>query len=211
MDIFQILLYAHITTGFAGLILGTITAIRKKSDKVHKRTGYWFHISMLLASSIAIPMSYLHSNLFLFLVSVFTIYSLITGKRYIQKTKKPEITKYDWFISSAMGAFGSLFVGFGIFLICRGSNFGIVAIVFGSLSLLGVLEDWKNFTGRSKFKNCFLTSHINRMTGGYIAPLTAFLVVNNSLLPDILAWLLPTLVMTPVIYFWTKKHAIPKN
>jgi uncharacterized membrane protein len=206
MTFFEVLLSAHILCGSIGLILGTITAIRKKSDRIHKKLGYYFYVAMILASFIAIPMSYIHPNLFLFLISVFTLYQLVTGKRYIKKTKKPGNMSIDWGITIGMGLFATILILYGGYSWIQGKTIGVVAIVFAIISYLGVYQDWVNFTGRSKFANFNLTTHIQRITGGYIASLTAFIVVNNTILPPVLAWLLPSAIMTPVIFFWVEKH-----
>jgi hypothetical protein len=44
------------------------------------------------------------------------------------------------------------------------------------------------------------------MLGSYIASVTAFLVVNNTILPPMIAWLLPTAAVTPLIVTWSRKH-----
>ena len=52
------------------------------------------------------------------------------------------------------------------------------------------------------------------MTGAFIAALTAFLVVNANYLPEqspeILYWLLPTIVFTPLIIIWRRKFEVKK-
>ena len=206
MSLYHILLYTHIIAGSLGLLLGTITAIRKKADKTHKKIGFYFYTSMTIASLVAMPLSYIHPNLFLFFISVVTLYALITGKRYIAKTKDDTILTIDWIISGIMALFALSLIGYGAYMFFRGESFGFVPIVFGFFSLSGVYEDWQNFTGRSKFSNPFLTTHISRISGAYIASLTAFLVVNNTILPNIIAWLLPTIVMTPIIVRWIRNY-----
>jgi hypothetical protein len=49
------------------------------------------------------------------------------------------------------------------------------------------------------------------MCGAYIASLTAFLVVNVKILPSLIVWLLPTMVITPLIFIWSKKLITQKN
>jgi type IV secretory pathway component VirB8 len=46
------------------------------------------------------------------------------------------------------------------------------------------------------------------MIGAYIASITAFLVVNNTILPGVVAWLLPTAVLVPVLIKWSRKYAV---
>jgi len=43
------------------------------------------------------------------------------------------------------------------------------------------------------------------MTGAYIAAFTAFIVVNNTFLPDLIAWSLPTIVGLYFIFRTVKK------
>lgn len=85
MDIFKILLIIHITGGTISLILGLFILLTKKGNKVHKKTGIIYFYSMLINSLVAIPMSYIHPNYFLFLISIFTINMLLTGVRYLNK------------------------------------------------------------------------------------------------------------------------------
>ena len=66
---------------------------------------------------------------------------------------------------------------------------GIVFIVFGSIGLKMVRSDFNNFRRRSAAANTWLLVHIQRMIAGYIAALTAFMVVNNQILPPVVAWL----------------------
>ena len=40
------------------------------------------------------------------------------------------------------------------------------------------------------------------MVGTYIASITAFLVVNNTILPGLVVWLAPGVLLTPLIFYW---------
>jgi hypothetical protein len=44
------------------------------------------------------------------------------------------------------------------------------------------------------------------MIGAYIASITAFLVVNNTILPSLVAWLAPGVLLTPLIFYWINQY-----
>lgn len=210
--LFNIFLALHIIGGAVGLFSGTINIIRKKGDKKHKLAGKFFLYGMLLAGFSALLISVMHPNYFLFIVGVFTIYMTGTGERYLFLKKllsgqKPILI--DWIHTGSMLLFGLAFIVFGIKLFLQQEKFGIVFVVFGFISLRFVYTDWQNYTGKAKKKNYWLLSHLQRMTGAYIASITAFLVV-NKILPGIIVWLLPTLILTPLITIWTRKYSVEK-
>ena len=211
MSVFKILLIIHIVSGGASLLLGLLLLLLPKGDKRHRFIGKIYFFSMLTAALIALPMSYMHSNYFLFIIAVFTSFMLVTGKRYLKKKALEDVKPIDWILTAIMLVFGAAFIGFGFYNIIRANYFGIVLMVFGGISMLYVYQDYINFKGKSSVKNYWLTTHIQRMTGSYIASATAFLVVNNKILPDIIAWLLPTFLLVPLIVKWSRKHEIKRS
>jgi len=208
MNLFNTLLVFHIAGGSIGLLTGSIVMMLKKGDKNHVRLGNIYFYSLLLSAIVSFPMSFLHSNWFLFIVGVFTSYMLLTGRSYLGKRTSAEVKVTDWILAGTMLLFGLGFLGIGLLNVFKGVYFGIVLIVFGAISLSFVLQDWANFTGRARVKNFWLTTHLQRMIGSYIASATAFIVVNNHVIPGVVAWLLPTIVLTPLIGIWTKKYMV---
>jgi hypothetical protein len=206
--LFKILLIIHIAGGTIGLLAGTFNMVTKKGTQRHQQVGRLFFYGLLTASIVALPMSFLHSNYFLLIVGVFTGYLLLTGKRYLTKKSTADVTNADWLLCGVMLLFAAAFITWGIYLLVYGNNFGTVLLTFGGISILLVWQDYKNFKGRSNIKNYWLTNHIQRMIGAYIASITAFLVVNNTILPGVVAWLLPTAVLVPVLIKWSRKYAV---
>ena len=211
--IFKIFLILHIAGGSIGLLTGTINLIRRKGDKNHKRVGKIFAYSMLTAGFSSFALSVIHPNYFLFMIGVFTIYLVGTGYRYVYLKmlggdQRPAFL--DWAITLAMLLAGLLFIGLGLRNVLTQNSFGIVFIVFGALGLRFVKTDYDNYKGSFKDKDYWLLAHLQRMTGGYIAAITAFLVVNAKYspiaLPSVLVWLLPTAILTPLIISWSKKY-----
>lgn len=208
MSLFNVLLTIHIAGGGISLILGLYQLIARKGDRRHKRIGRIYFYAMLTAALAALPMTYLHPSYFLFIIGVFTSYMLLTGVRYLKKKTIQDVDAIDWVLTTTMGIIAVAFIGVGIVSIFKSHFFGIVPCVFGGIGLLFVFQDYVNFRGKSSLKNYWLTTHIQRMTGSYIASMTAFLVVNNTILPGLIAWLLPTILLVPFIIRWSAQRGI---
>jgi uncharacterized membrane protein len=208
MTLFKFLLYIHVVCGLISLLLGLFVLLTKKGNARHKTIGNIYFYCMLAAALVSFPMSYLHSDYFLFIIGVFTSYMLLTGRRYLNKKDISDVETTDWVLTLTMLFFAIAFISFGIYKMINNDSFGIVLLVFGSISCLFVWRDKRNFEGKSRYKNFWLVTHIQRMVGSYIATVTAFLVVNNRVLPDIVAWLLPTFLLVPLIVKWVIKYNI---
>ncbi len=216
MDIlFNTLLTLHIIGGATGLIAGSLNIARKKGDKNHQLTGKVFTYSMLTSGFSALLLALLHPNYFLFIVGIFTIYMVGSGHRYLYlkllaQEQKPALI--DWALTIGMLVFGLGFLGVGAYHLIKGNNFGLVFLVFGFLGLRFVQADMGNYRGKPKEKNYWLLAHLQRMTGAYIAATTAFLVVNMKYLPDVIPgivfWLLPTVIVTPLIVRWSRQYRV---
>ncbi len=209
--IFNLFLVLHIIGGASGLIIGSINIARKKGDKLHRKLGKLFLYGMLTAGASALVLSILHPNHFLFIVGIFTIYLTATGQRYLSfKQKNNTPGTIDWMLSLGMLLTGIVFIVLGATQLYSSNNFGIVYLVFGLIGLRFFNTDRVNYKGKSNIKNYWLTGHLQRMTASYIAALTAFLVVNGKYLPDVLpsfaVWLLPTVLLVPLIFIWSRKY-----
>ncbi len=210
--LFNIFLVIHIIAGATGLITGTISIIRKKGDKIHKLIGKIFLFGMQATGFSALILSILHPNIFLFSVGVFTIYLTGSGTRFLSLKKLGEGQKpalIDWLLTISMLVFGGILISFGAYKLISGNVFGSVFCVFGTIGFMNALQDIKLFRGKITEANYWLLAHLGKMTGGYIAAFTAFLVVNLHhlpFIPSVVGWLLPTALFTPLIFFWSAKY-----
>lgn len=208
---FKILLFIHILAGTTGLVTGILNIVRKKGDKPHKKIGRLFLYGMIINGIAGLFMSIIHFNLFLFIIGIFSIYLASTGQRYlslknISTNQKPK--NIDWVLSFTMLFFAIAFIIYGVLLLLSNKNFGIVLLVFGFISSSMAIQDFRNYKAKNTVKNFWLLVHIQRMIGSFIAAFTAFLVVNNTILPGVIAWLLPTVVFVPLIFFWVRKYKV---
>ena len=211
MAYFKVLLIIHIITGGLALAVGSIIIFAKKGDQKHRNLGKVYFSAMLTSALFSLFMAVLHYNIFLFIVGIFTTYMLLSGTRYLKIKSMADIQLADWVLAGTITLFGVAFTTLGGLLLLNSNSFGIILLVFGGICLLFAVQDFKNFKQKSKVKNFWMTTHIQRMTGSYIASATAFLVVNNKFLPDVIAWLLPTIILTPLLMIWVRKHQILKN
>lgn len=214
MAFYSFFLLLHVLTGSLGLLSGSINLILKKGSKIHKTIGRVFVFSMISTALIALLLCFLKTNFFLLIIGVFTLYLVGTGQRYLymknlSRGGKPKIV--DWLLSSAMGIVGLIFMGWGIFLLVKKNSMGWSLMLFGTIGLLSVRKDFENYLGKSRKKQFWLRAHIARIVGAYIASLSAFLVVNYSRfsvpIPEVVYWVLPTLILTPLIIYWIRKYS----
>lgn len=207
--VFKIVLIIHIIAGCISLSTGTINLFRKKGDTLHRKVGIFFFISMIVSAIAGFILALLHTNVFLLIMAVFSFYLTTSGQRYlklkrIDKGQEPKV--FDWMLTLTMAVFAVAFILYGFYEWANNNTIGIVLLVFGSISMLMVKKDFTTFRGTIIHRNYWIMLHIQRMTAAYIASLTAFLVVNNTYLPALVAWLLPTVIFTPLIIYWSKKY-----
>jgi uncharacterized membrane protein len=214
MNPYSLFLALHIFFGSIGLFSGSLNLFLKKGGKRHLRVGRIFVFSMIATSIFALILSILKFNFFLLIIGIFTIYLVGTGQRYLflkklNQDEKPKLI--DWILTGGMGVVGIVFMGWGIFLLFNEKSMGWALLLFGLIGLLSVRKDIENYSGKSKKRQYWLRAHIARIVGAYIASMTAFLVVNQSFfpnfIPEVIYWILPTFVLTPLIVYWIRKFA----
>lgn len=215
MDVlFRIVLVLHILGGATGLVTGSINITRHKGDLIHRKTGTIFLFGMLTAGFSSLILSAMHPNFFLFIVGVFTLYMTATGRRFLffKNHVKKSPASLDWFLTISMLIASIVFISLGVLKLLKGDTFGIALLVFGFLGIRFTRVDMTNYNGKSKIKNYWLTGHLQRMIGSYIAALTAFQVVNGNYIPEVfpafLVWILPTIILVPFIIRWTRKYKV---
>jgi hypothetical protein len=89
--------------------------------------------------------------------------------------------------------------------------FGIIILLFAWRGITFVIQDYKTYNGIITTKNYWLIYHLQRMTGAYIASLSAFLVLNAPNAFSFVPWILPTIILVPLIIKWTRKYQLLKD
>lgn len=201
----------HIICGVVALLAGLGAILFRKKVSYHKVFGkiYFYSMSVIFVSSIYL--SLIKSNVFLLCVAFFSYYQCLVAFRAL-RLKKIHLgqgpTKQDWFIEIVFCCAHISFVTFAIYQFILGNtSIGIVSFIFGATGLSANRSTIKRLKGKISEKNYWLIAHVSGMLGSYIGAITAFTVNNNQRLgmPDLLAWLGPTLVLVPIIVYEVRK------
>ncbi len=203
------LIYVHAILGGLALIFGAFALSSTKGGKSHKRYGKFFYYCLLASIIISLVVALLPEtyNPFLFSIGIFSIYLLLGGRKALSYKQKNYQFKMDKVFSLVMMATSLAMILMP--LITHGS-FNVVLLVFGVIGLLFSVRDLMGYKKPEYFKKNYLKIHIAKMTGSYIASVTAFFVVND-LLPNLANWFFPSVVGTLYIIFWTRKVSYKKG
>ena len=200
----EILLLTHIASGSIALFSAALALCTEKGKKFHVLSGKSYFWAMVLIFLTAIPMSIINSNVFLFLIAIFSFYLAFSGMRFA-RNRSGVPTRVDLISVNFMFLSGAgMWILALIFFINNDSQF-ITLIVFGFLALslgYGDFRTFKNETAKGKER---IAKHLTNMMGGTIAVVTAVLVVNPPTDPEWVWWILPTFLITPLIFRWNKK------
>jgi len=199
MDFYKLTLILHAIFGSTALFSGFLAIVSKKGQRFHILTGKIYAGAMFGVIISAWVASCFKLNLFLILIGLFAFYLVIRGLRSTRiKSLKPTII--DW-VLLAMGFATSVYMI---------STLNLILLVFGIIFLILLSGDLQIFIkikkGKSIHPKEWLASHLGMMLGSYIAALTAFIVINIEYDPlPWLPWILPSLILTPLIFIYTRK------
>ena len=200
----DILLVIHVLAGTIALLCSAIAVSSEKGKKFHVlsgRTYFWCMVGIFLT---AIPMSIINSNIFLFLIAIFSFYLAFAGMRFA-KNRKGIATTIDYIAVSLMILSGlGMWVLAVIYFINENSQY-ITLLVFGFIALALGCADYISHKNKAAIGKERIAKHLTNMMAGTIAVITAVLVVNVNIEPIWIWWLLPTAVITPIIFYWNKK------
>lgn len=201
----QTILFLHILTGVVALAAAGVAIGSAKGGRLHRGSGNIYALAMLFVGTSALALSVVHPDPFLFAVGIFSLYLVFTGWRAAMiRDGRPR--RLDHAGGAVMALAGLGMLGWGAQGVLAGIGAQpVILLAFGSIGLTMALADWRDWargpvTGKER-----IARHLGRMLGGTIATITAAGVVNLGFLPDLVVWLGPTALITPVIFWWTAR------
>ena len=200
----EYLLPIHILAGTIALLASAFAICSEKGKKIHitaGRTYYWGMAGIFLT---ALPMSIITGNVFLVLIAFFSFYLAFAGRRFAQN-RKGIASIIDWIavglvISAGLGMWVlALFYYFE-------NNFQYITLtIFGFIAVALGYTDYKTYKQQEATGKKRIARHLTNMLAGTIAVVTAVLVVNIDMEPQWLPWILPTVILVPLIIWWNWK------
>ena len=207
--LYNTLLIIHIIAGMAALTAAFVATAAKTINVGHRwhvYAGTVYLWGMVVIFLTAIPMTILKPNPFLFLIAIFSFYLALSGWRFA-KNRRGTPRPLDWATASVMAVTSVAMILFGVFLLIRGDSNGITIIVFGGIGAALSFSDLRTLRVGGVKGKTRVANHLTMMLAGTIATTTAFVVTNFTFEPAFLLWLAPTVVISPIIAWWSRRIA----
>ena len=200
----QYLLFIHILSGTVALIAAAFAVASSKGQKVHVLAGRTYFWGMAIIFLTAIPMSIAGSNVFLFLIAIFSFYLAYAGMRFA-KNRTGVGNLFDWVAIGLMVLSGMVMWFLAILYFLNGNSQYITLTIFGFIAISLGYTDFRDYRNKSAIGKQRIARHLTNMLAGTIAVITAVLVTNVSIEPVFILWILPTILITPIIFWWNRK------
>lgn len=204
MDIGAVLLVIHIAAGSVALAAAAAALLTVKGGARHRGVGRVYAAAMGLVAVTALPLAVAASDALLSLVAVFSFYLVFAGWRFARNgSGVPQAV--DWAAAAVMGLTGLAMWSYGAALFAQGDGQWVTMAVFGFIALALSAVDLRYHRARSRSGRQRIARHLTNMLSGTIATVTAVVVVNVNTRPAWLAWILPTILITPLIVWWNRR------
>ena len=203
----QSLLFIHIIAGSVSLLAAALAVVSAKGKKVHIWAGRTYFWGMFLIFITAIPMSIVTNNLFNFLVAIFSFYLAYAGMRFA-RNRTGIANIFDWVAVGLMILSGMVMWCLAIYYFINNNSQYITLIIFGFIAISLGYTDFRGYRNKSAIGKQRIARHLTNMLAGTIAVITAVLVTNIYIEPVFILWILPTIVITPIIFWWNRKYTV---
>ena len=202
-QIARILIFIHAGFGGIALISGAISLLTKKGNNLHKKSGKVFFYTMLISVLMSLIIAVIpnHKSSFLFFIGLFSLYFIIGGYRSLKFKKKDISIRFDNILAYSIIVTGIIMI---IYPIILENVINTVLLVFGIIALIFGIIDFLLLKNKDKLRKNWLKIHLSKMISGYVAAMTAFVVVNQWI-PGVWAWFTPGIFGTTYMIYWLKK------
>ena len=200
----QYLLSIHILSGTVALIAAAVAVTSQKGKKVHVLSGRTYFWGMAMIFLTAIPMAFVSGNVFLFLIAIFSFYLAYAGMRFA-RNRTGTANFFDWVAIGLMVLSGVIMLFLATNYFMNSNSQYITLTVFGFIAISLGYADFKSYRNKSAIGKQRIARHLTNMLAGTIAVITAVLVTNINIEPVFILWILPTIIITPIIFWWNRK------
>ena len=200
----QYLLVAHIFAGCISLIAAVFAVVSSKGKQAHILAGRTYFWGMAVIFLTAIPMSISSSNVFSFLIAIFSFYLAYAGMRFA-RNRTGTANLFDW-VAVGLMVFSGLAMWFLALVYFMNNNSQYITLtIFGFIAISLGYMDFRSYRNKSAIGKQRIARHLTNMLAGTIAVITAVLVTNLSIEQVFILWILPTIIISPLIFWWNRK------
>jgi len=205
----DVTLTAHVAAGVVALLAGLAAMVTQKGGARHNKAGKVYVASMVFVVMTAVPLSVWIENWFLLAVAVFSGYLVVAGYRVVVRRRAglEEPKRADYTVHGTMLAAGGVMVAAGAWGSVSGQpGLAPVLVAFGFIGGALAVRELRQIRLAHTDRTPWFERHIAFMGGGYIATVTAAVMVNLTMIPPLARWLGPTVVGTPLIFYAVRKY-----
>jgi hypothetical protein len=202
----SILLTIHIAAGSVALLTAMVALVTQKGGLRHVLAGRVYALAMTVVFLTAVPLAVMGADIFLLLIAVFSFYLVFAGWRFARNYMgKAHVA--DWSAIAALAISGLGMWVYAVALAFGGDSQWVTMVIFGAIALALGLADALYYRERSGQGTAVpsdrrIARHLTNMMAGTIATITATMVVNIQTNPAWIAWIAPTIAITPLIVWW---------
>ncbi len=201
------LLAIHIAAGSVALLTAAMAMVAPKGERWHVLAGRIYAVGMTLVFVTAVPLAILGSSIFLLLIAFFSFYLVFAGWRFARNRQR-RAHPVDWAAVGILAVTGLGMWGYAIIIGLNGSSQWVTLLLFGGIALALSLADAR-FHQKQPGGARRAARHLTNMMAGTIATITAVAVVNVDMEPVWVPWILPTVIITPLIVWWNIRTLRP--
>lgn len=207
------LMALHMAAGGVAFLAAPVAMAAAKGGLWHRRAGQAYVWGMAGALGAAVPISLLRPNPFLFAVALFSGYLVYSGYRALYR-KRPDRgmgpRAADKTVAAFAAAVALAMIGWastrprhnGLDLAPMLLTFGVIGGGFAARDLWVFARPFDPARDRRRW----FFDHLTRMLAASIATYTAVAVVNLTMAPALMRWLLPTAIGTAGIVWVTARY-----
>ncbi len=212
------LLVAHVVFGLGSLLAAGGALLATKGGRRHRLWGRFYVAGMTVVCISGVMLAVAVESVFLGCIALFSGYFVYSGTRFAHRGVG-KASVFDWLM---LGFFFAIALGMAAlaaaFYDVQDERW-VVLSAFAALALLLGYSDARHYRSLQKTKETATQSvaergqarrarvkkHLAHMLGATIATTTAFTVTNIQSEPIWIAWLAPTALFLPLIFYWTRR------
>lgn len=200
-------LVVHVLAGTVALISGPIPMFSKKGGRLHRKAGMAYFCAMVVTTMAGFVLAMMRNDILLLAIAVFSFFLVFSGFRAARAMRGHALDWRDQAVAATTLLFSVGLFLWGLPLLT--GDWNVPALFFGIIGSRVAFRRVQDLRAPSGVD--WVNVHFSSMGAGYIATVTAVLLVNIDFLPSTIVFIAPTLVGALLLARASRKYARPKK